>query len=159
IDVVLLEAVLVADLDRVAEALGGDERGLGALALDERVGRERRAVDDDAEIAGLELRLGKDDPGRLEDAPLGRLGPRQCLCAEALGPALERDVGEGAADIDAETGFAAGGHFRSLRLKDDGAALGAREPGSSLPLRQLSIRLGVLEGEPARRLLLNEQYP
>ena len=50
IDVVLLEAVLVPDLDRVAEPLGRDQRGPGALALDDRVGRQRRAVDDDRQI-------------------------------------------------------------------------------------------------------------
>ena len=48
-DVVLLEAVLVADLERVAKAFGGDQRRPRALALDQRVGGERRAVDDEVD--------------------------------------------------------------------------------------------------------------
>src|SRR6516225_2862584 len=60
VDVVLLEAVFVADLDHVAEALGGEKRGPGALALDERIGGERRAMDDHADFAGLDTRLGRD---------------------------------------------------------------------------------------------------
>src|SRR5437588_8370951 len=54
IDVVLLEAVLVADLDGVAKSLGGDKSGPGAFAFDDRVGGEGRAVDDDRKIAWAE---------------------------------------------------------------------------------------------------------
>ena len=52
VDVVLLEPVFVADLDHVAKAFGGQQRGLGALALDQRVGRKRGAVDDESTSAG-----------------------------------------------------------------------------------------------------------
>ena len=38
VDVVLLEAVLPGDLDRIAEALGRHQRRAGALAFDQRVG-------------------------------------------------------------------------------------------------------------------------
>ena len=45
VDVVLLEAVLVGHLHRIAEALGDQQRGVRALALDDGVGGERGAVD------------------------------------------------------------------------------------------------------------------
>ena len=45
-DVVLVVTALVADVEHVAEAFGGDEGGEGALALDDRVGRERGAMDE-----------------------------------------------------------------------------------------------------------------
>jgi len=45
-DVVLLEAMLEGDLDGIAEAFGDDQRRPGAFALDDGVGRERRAVND-----------------------------------------------------------------------------------------------------------------
>ena len=44
--VVHVVAVLAGDLDRVAEALGRDQRGPGALPLDDGVGDERGAVED-----------------------------------------------------------------------------------------------------------------
>ena len=46
--VVMVEALFVALLDDVAEALRGDEGGLRTLALDQRIGGERRAMDEDA---------------------------------------------------------------------------------------------------------------
>src|SRR5262245_35873630 len=46
-NVVLFEAMLVADLDRVAEAFRGDQCRHGALALDQRVRGERSAVHDE----------------------------------------------------------------------------------------------------------------
>ena len=63
-DVVLLEAVLEGDLDGIAEALGDDQRRLGALALDDGVGRERRAVDDQAEVARVSARRASGCPRR-----------------------------------------------------------------------------------------------
>ena len=56
IEVVLLEAVLVADLDHVAKTFGGEQRGLGALPLDQRIGGERGAVDDQAHVGRARCR-------------------------------------------------------------------------------------------------------
>ena len=50
-DVVLLETVLEGHLDRVPEPLGDEERGLRAGALDEGVGGEGRAVDEEVDLA------------------------------------------------------------------------------------------------------------
>ena len=52
INVVLLEPVLIGNFDGVAKAVGGDERGPRSLTLDQRVGRERRAVNDQPHLAG-----------------------------------------------------------------------------------------------------------
>ena len=38
-------AIFAADLDRIAKALGGQQRGLRPFALDHRIGHQRRAVD------------------------------------------------------------------------------------------------------------------
>ncbi len=116
VDVILLEAVLVADLDGVAKPLGGDQRGPCALALDQSVGRQGRAVDDDADIGGGELRRLQHDGDRLDDAALGRARGGQHLGAEATPPELERDIREGAANIDAETRFAVRLHGVSCHL-------------------------------------------
>ena len=104
IDVVLLKAVFVPDLDRVTEPLGRDEGGLGALTLDDRVGREGRAVDDQRQIPRGECRLEQDLADRRDDGALRRFRRGQNLNAEPL-PAdgvrhFERDIGKGAADID-----------------------------------------------------------
>src|SRR6185295_2542434 len=50
VDVVLIEAALVGDLDDVAEAIGGDQGGARALALDDGVGGERGAVHQHADV-------------------------------------------------------------------------------------------------------------
>ena len=56
-NVVLVVAPLVGDLENISEALGGDDAHPGALALDQRVGRQRRAVND-----GGNLRRGQRGP-------------------------------------------------------------------------------------------------
>ena len=114
-DVVLLEAVLVGDLDRIAEALGGDQRRPGALALDDGVGGERRAVHDQSgtwpgAIAG-ELQC---PPHAVEHTVLRRAGLVVEHLREKRIGRLQHDVGEGAADIDGE----ADGFRRSDRRHD-----------------------------------------
>ena len=46
VEVVLLEAAFGASLDDVAETIGGNQGSLRAVALDERIGCQGRAVDD-----------------------------------------------------------------------------------------------------------------
>ena len=52
LDVVELVLALAPDLQRVAEALGGDEPGRRALALDQRIGEERRGMHHAADVGG-----------------------------------------------------------------------------------------------------------
>jgi len=103
-EVVHVVAAFVADLERVAEALGGQERRPRALALDERVGRERRAVDDGPHGACGNRRLLEERADALLDR-VRRIFRRGEDLAHARGPRRRVDddeVGEGAADVDAQ---------------------------------------------------------
>jgi hypothetical protein len=57
-------------------------------------------------ISGGQRRLAQHRADRRQHAALGRVRRRQDLGAEPLAAPLERDIGEGAADIDPEPGFA-----------------------------------------------------
>src|SRR2546428_9522260 len=56
-EVVHVVPALAPDLEGIAEPFGRQERGLGALALDQRVGRERRPVDDGPDRVGSHSRF------------------------------------------------------------------------------------------------------
>jgi len=111
----LLEPVLVPDLDRVAKALGGQERGLRTLAFDQRVGRQGRAVDDDRKIGRRERGFAQYALDRLDYGTLGRLGGGQDLDAVAPPICFERDIGKSAADVDTQS--ATRRHHRSPRVR------------------------------------------
>ena len=83
VDVVLVEAALVRDLDHVAEAVGGDERGARALALDDGVGGERGAVHEHADVAERQARLGQRAACALDDGHLRLPRRRQQLGDDA----------------------------------------------------------------------------
>ncbi len=105
-DVVLLEAVLVGHLEGIAVPRGRDQRRACALPLDDGVGGQRGAVNDEAYGPGWDGRRLED----LVDAPQhtllgGRLG-REHLGRDQAVFDLERHIGEGAADVDGETGAA-----------------------------------------------------
>ena len=67
VQVILLEAVFGPHLDHVAKTFGRDQRGLRAAALDQGVGRQRRAVDDDADLGRRNTGIARDDamPSRM----------------------------------------------------------------------------------------------
>ena len=74
LDVVEVGPLLAADLEQVAEAVGGDQPGLRAAMLDQRIGRHRRAV---AEIDDLPIaRLRRDRRHPRRDARDGSSGVR-----------------------------------------------------------------------------------
>ena len=100
--VVMVEALLVALLENVAEALGGDEGRPGTLALDQRIGGERRPVDEDADVGRLQPGLFEHQPDALDHAKFRRRGRGENLAAPALGAGFEHDIGEGAADVGGE---------------------------------------------------------
>ena len=52
-NIVELRPGLVGDLQHVAEAFRGDQPGFGALALDDGIGGDRRAVNRERELSGL----------------------------------------------------------------------------------------------------------
>ena len=109
VQVVLLEAALGAHLDHVAKALRRDQRRLRPAPLDQRVGGERGAVDDLPDRRGRGPRRRADPVHALDDRLLGRPVRGQHLRRGAPVRTLEHHVGEGAADVDAESG-GGGGH-------------------------------------------------
>ena len=103
VEVVLVVTAFVAHRDDVAKALGRQQRGARALALDHRVGGERGAVDHDADVGGRDAR-GLEDVAHARHHALFRRGWRgQHLGREAPAVVLERKVGEGAADVDGKS--------------------------------------------------------
>ena len=116
-DVVLLEAVLVRHLERVAVPRRDDQRGARAPALDDRVRGQRRAVDDETDGGGGNVRQPQHLVYALQHAPFGRRGGREHLRRDEAPAGLQRHVGEGAADVDREPGFGHGSGARLLRRR------------------------------------------
>ena len=100
VEVVLLIAVLVAHLDDVAEALGGDQRRRRPLLLDQQIGGQGGAVYDRGD--GLRLHVGALQ--HLVHAPqhamFRRLGGGQCFGGMESPADFQRHVRKRAADID-----------------------------------------------------------
>jgi hypothetical protein len=71
-------------------------------SLDDGVGRQGRAVDDDAEIAGLHPRELQDVGDSGQHAFLRRARRGQHFHAGTLAVPVEAEVGERAADVDAD---------------------------------------------------------
>ena len=92
------------DLQHVAEALGDEEAEPRPRPLDQRVHGDRGAVDGDVDLAQVDAVLA----GEGVEAVLHRLGEvgrggRDLQAGDAVGRrVIEREVGEGAADVDAE---------------------------------------------------------
>jgi hypothetical protein len=102
-DVVLLEAVLVRHFQRVAVACRGQQGGAGAAALDQRVGRQRGAVDDQADSGGLQAGLAQHRADAVEHGLSGVVVGGQQLGGGARAARQFQDhVGEGAADVDCQ---------------------------------------------------------
>ena len=112
---------------------GGDQRDARALALQDRVGRDRRAVHDLRDVVDPERAAGERRLEPLGDTAAVVLGRREHLGAldRAVG-CQEHEVGEGAADVDAD----ARRHFAVYRLKPtSSAALSPRIRSFSAALR------------------------
>jgi hypothetical protein len=104
VDVVLLETVFPGDLERIAEALRRDQRRDGALAFDQGIGGQGRAVHDQPDIGRRAFGLGQDGAHALHHAALGRIGRGQDLDGMGFVIRFEDNVGERAANIDGEPG-------------------------------------------------------
>ena len=102
--IVHVVAVLIADREHVTEALGDDERRRQALALDQRVGHDRRGMDHDAvDRVGCDAGLAEHGIDAPEEALQQVVMRRQRLVdAEAAAGIAQDDVGEGAADVDGQ---------------------------------------------------------
>src|SRR5262249_44768356 len=92
------------DLEEVAEARGDEEPQRSAVALDDGVDRDRRAVDQIVDRRGVEASLDHERANAIENAARGIAGHGRRLEAGELARHLvqETEVGKGAADVDAE---------------------------------------------------------
>jgi hypothetical protein len=91
-------AVLAGDLEHVAKALGRDERGARAAALEQRVRAHRHAVREDGDVTGFQARR-LDGPHRALGLVLRR---GRHLGGDEL-PVHERDeIGERPAHVDSQ---------------------------------------------------------
>ena len=97
-----LRAVAAANLQQVAEAARGQERGAGAAALQQRVDDKRGAVLDEARLARIKPCLADAVEDRLAQVPIGgrALGVGDRSAFDVAGD----EVGEGPADVDGDDG-------------------------------------------------------
>src|SRR5690606_25916031 len=126
------QALGAADLDDVAEALGRDDARLRALALEQRVGGDGRAVHEGGDVGVVDAELGE----RFEHAaPLAAGDGRDLRRKQGVASRVVAEhVGEGAADVDADA-VSRGSHqttaaARTARSSTScpGAAASARSP-------------------------------
>ena len=105
VHVVEARADLAADLEDVAEASRHQHADPRRLALDDRVRRDRRGVDHGGHVAATRLALGEAALERGHEALRRILRGREHLDdADGAGLAVDqRGVGEGAADVDADS--------------------------------------------------------
>ena len=71
VDVILLEAVFVTDFDDVAKPFGRQKSSFCTLALDQCVRRQRCSMDDDADVARINVGLGNNRTHRFQHALFG----------------------------------------------------------------------------------------
>ena len=103
VQVVLFEPAFGAHLDHVAKALRRDQRGLRTPPLNQRIGGERGAVDDLADGGGGDARLGADLMQALNNGVFGGGIGRQHLGGDHAHIGFHHHIGEGAADIHAQS--------------------------------------------------------
>ena len=112
--VVHVVAAFAPDLDGVAEPRGGQKSRPGALALDERVGGQRRPVYEGADIGGARPGIVEHGHYALLDGLRRVLGSREELADldSACRVVHPDEVGEGATDVDADASVLrrGGGH-------------------------------------------------
>ena len=119
-DAVQVLAELVADLQDVAEPLAGDQPDLRALALQHRIGGDRRAMQEARDVARGHAEVARQMGDGVQHRLAGiaaRGGDLQR--AHRLAGAAADDVGEGAADIHADIDrWCRVGHAGAVRLRE-----------------------------------------
>ena len=102
-DVVEARHAQIANLQYVAEAFGGDQPGLGALAFQDGVRGDRGAVAQLGDVPARERALGDQAGERLDDRAGVIVHRGGNLAGEQPAVPVEADdVGKGAADVDPE---------------------------------------------------------
>jgi hypothetical protein len=132
------------DLQYLAEAPGGDQPDPGALALQDRVGRDRGPVQDLGDVGEGDPRRAAHllDPAQHADGLVVRRGSGLGAVGTARPLIDQQHVGEGAADVDTEPV----GHRASQKTWV--AAVRSRRPRSVPPSRRRRGRAG--RGRPRR---------
>jgi hypothetical protein len=92
--------VHAADLVDVAEALGDQQRGIGARALQQRVDRDGRAVQEQVAVAQVDVGAVQGGLDAVDQRAVG--GQRLAEQQLARGLVERGHVGEGAADVDGD---------------------------------------------------------
>jgi hypothetical protein len=103
--IVLIVAALSTDIEHVAEALRRDNRRLRAASFDDGVGRERRAMNEDVDIADTSAGVGENETHPIQHGLLRSRGRRQHLARPAILAHIQHDIGESASDIDSKPHF------------------------------------------------------
>ena len=102
-EVVLLEPVLEGHLHGIPEPFRDDERGFRTRPFDDGVRGQRRAMDDEADLAGLDPRRPRGLADRGHHALLGDPRRGQHLGGDHVAVTeLKRDVRESPANVDCE---------------------------------------------------------
>jgi hypothetical protein len=110
IEVILLEPVLGPHFYDVAEAFGGHQCRLGATTLDQGVCGQRGAMNDDAYVGRRNSRVLGDDGNNVEYRLFRRGVVGEDLGGKHRAAHVERDVGEGAANIGTQSNVVVGSH-------------------------------------------------
>src|SRR5439155_16854326 len=122
--VVEVELPLASDLERVREPGRGDEPRRRSAALDEGVGEERRRVHDPFDPGRVDGAVAKQAGHARRDGARRVVVGREDLAVD-LRPGVvvvDDEVGEGAADVDAERATGHGVEPTISRGLDSGAA-------------------------------------
>ena len=90
--------------EHIAKALGRDQRGLGAAAFDQGVGKQRGGVDHPADCLGIDGFLGRELVQGRQHRSRRSVGGGQHLGIDqpAAGRVMQHQVGEGTADVNTE---------------------------------------------------------
>ena len=148
----LILADAATDLQRIAEALGRQHADLGALLLQDRVGRHRRAVHEQRAVAqecgqrDIELLGRKPQNAQHAFAGIGRNRGR-LEDAHGAGRVAQHHVGEGAAHVDADAPGGDEAHSGSWGGRRGGAGHLDRLPSTS---SVCSPKVGAERGECGR---------
>ncbi|MNH09443.1 hypothetical protein D3C79_688970 [compost metagenome] len=101
VEVVLFETAFGAHFDHIPKTLGGDERSARTTALDQRVGRQRRAVNHRIDLAQYDTGLAGHFTDPLDDGRLGEGVVRKHFGGMQGLPHLHRHIGKGPTDVHA----------------------------------------------------------
>ena len=99
VDVVGVKALLKTHLQHVAKTGRGQQGSAGALALDQRIGGQGGAVDEEADLRWADPRLRQQLQDAVHHCHFGLARRGQHFAAETPGGRFQHHIGEGAANV------------------------------------------------------------